>query len=119
MLSDECIHILLIAMSLLWLTFCFGLIDRKSYGVSFFCSLAQLIALIGYEGMMLSGHDPDMVRATVFIANWIVCAVVFIVSMLMVIFHERKQDEIAWGLSVLQGLCYLWCFIVFLAQNAD
>ena len=117
--STELIHILLISSFLLWLVFGIWLYGKKRYGVSFFCCLAQLIVLIGYEGMMLSGHDPDMVRASVFITNWIVCAVVFIVSMLMVIFHERKQDEIAWGLSVLQGLCYLWCFIVFLAQNAD
>ena len=117
--STELIHILLISSFLLWLVFGIWLYDKKNYGVSFFCCLAQLIVLIGYEGMMLSGHDPDMVRATVFIANWIVCAVVFIISMLMVIFHERKQDTIAWGLSVLQSLCYLWSFIIYLAQNAD
>ena len=117
--STDFIHILLISSFLLWLAFGIWLYDKKNYGVSFFCCLAQLIVLIGYEGMMLCGHDPDIVRATVFIANWIVCAVVFIISMLMVIFHERKQDTIAWSLSVLQGLCYLWSFIIYLAQNAD
>ena len=117
--STELIHILLISSFLLWLALGIWLYGKKNYGVSFFCCLAQLIVLIGYEGMMLIGDDPDMVRATVFFANWIVCAVVFIVAMLLVIFHERKQDTITWGLSVLQGLCYLWSFIIYLAQNAD
>ena len=119
MLSDECIHILLIAMSLLWLTFCFGLIDRKSYGVSFFCSLAQLIALIGYEGIHINlalkkfGSDTSiLIPSIIIITNWIVCVGVLITSVVAAILHNRKQDKITMCLSLLQGLCYFWIFLL-------
>ena len=123
MLSDECIHILLIAMSLLWLTFCFGLIDRKSYGVSFFCCLAQLIALIGYEGIHINmalvkfGSDTTasstLIPSIIIITNWIVCVGVLITSVVAAILHNRKQDKITMCLSLLQGLCYFWIFIIY------
>ena len=123
MLSDECIHILLIAMSLLWLTFCFGLIDRKSYGVSFFCCLAQLIALIGYEGIHINlalkkfGSDTSiLIPSIIIITNWIVCTGVLITSMVAAILHKRKQDKITICLSLLQGLCYVWIFIIDMAS---
>ena len=125
MLSDECIHILLISSFLLWLVFCFGLIDRNSYGVSFFCCLAQLIVLIGYEGIHINlalgkfGSDTTvsstLIPSIIIITNWIVCVGVFITSAVAINLHERKQDKITMCLSLLQGFCYFWILIIYQA----
>jgi hypothetical protein len=117
------IHILLKSTFLLWLAFGIWLYGKRSYGISFFCCLAQVIALIGYEEIHINlalkkfGDDTSiLIPSIIIITNWIVCTGVLITSMVAAILHKRKQDKITICLSLLQGLCYVWIFIIDMAS---
>ena len=114
------IHILLKSTFLLWLAFGIWLYGKRSYGISFFCCLAQVIALIGYEEIHINlalkkfGSDTSiLIPSIIIITNWIVCVGVLITSVVAAILHNRKQDKITMCLSLLQGFCYFWIFIIY------
>ncbi len=60
------------------------------------------------------GSDTSiLIPSIIIITNWIVCVGVLITSVVAAILHNRKQDKITMCLSLLQGLCYFWIFIIY------